>query len=272
MGIYDRDYYRDDDARPLGIGTWSITTWLLVLNLAVFFFDAISAGRQSRPRNMEEYRELIERRRDQGPLAGMSPLKRWGHFSMETAIESGQVWRFITFQFLHADIMHLAGNLISLFLFGSVVEAHFGKRRFIAFYLLCGIAGALTYLLMAWTNVLQFPDWAPMVGASAGIFGILVAGAIITPHREVWSFFTFIPIPMTMRTMAIVLMVIAGFTVFRQGPNAGGQAAHLGGGVLGLLLMFNQHWLHLFEPSRPTAARRGRKKAAFKDWSKEWDR
>ena len=273
MGIYDRDYYRDTDTPRMGPASWSVTTWLIVLCLAAFFIDALAAGQQRRPRTIEEYMEREQRRQELGPLGGMSPLKRWGHFSMATAIEGGQVWRFITFQFLHADFMHLAGNLISLFLFGGVVEAHFGVRRFLAFYLLCGIAGALTYLLMAWTNVLEFPDWMPMVGASAGIFGVLVAGAIITPDREVWSFFTFIPIPMTMRMMAIVMMVIALITVMRSGPNAGGQAAHLGGGVLGLVFMFNQHWLNVFAGSRPRMSRQGgRRREAFRDWSKEWDR
>lgn len=271
MGIYDRDYYRDAGDRPLGIRTWSVTTWLLVINIVVFMADAMGTPRVSRRMPAQEIERLERRIERYGPLALMSPLKRWGHFSMETAVESGQVWRFITFQFLHGDLMHLFGNMIGLWVFGGMIEAHFGARRYLAFYLLCGIAGALTYLLMAWTNVLEFPDWAPMVGASAGIFGILVAGAYIAPDREVYSFIGFIPIPMKLRYLAILLMVIAGWTVLRAGPNAGGQAAHLGGGVMGLAFMLRQHWLDPFAPSRPQSGR-VRRREAFRDWSKEWDR
>jgi membrane associated rhomboid family serine protease len=265
MGIYDRDYYRDTGSPQLGMRAWSVTTWLLVINLGVFFADALMSPR--RPQTPEEGARLLQRVQKYGRAGLMSPLKRIGHFSMETAVEQGQVWRFVTFQFLHADLMHLAGNMISLFMFGSLVEAHFGPRRYLAFYLLCGIAGAATYLLMAWTGVLNFPPWAPMVGASAGIFGVLVAGAYIAPDREVYSMIGFIPLPMKMRHFAILLMVVAAVTVLREGPNAGGQAAHLGGGVLGLLFMLNQQWLNPFAKSRA-----GKRKVVLRDWSKEWDR
>src|SRR5688500_13764703 len=87
MGIYDRDYYRDTDTPRMGPASWSVTTWLIVLCLAAFFIDALAAGQQRRPRTIEEYMEREQRRQELGPLAGMSPLKRWGHFSMATAIE-----------------------------------------------------------------------------------------------------------------------------------------------------------------------------------------
>ena len=223
---------------------WSFNTWIIVINIAVFVIDVLIA-----------------------PAVGYPPFAIWGHFSTELAIQHAQVWRFITFQFLHANLMHIFGNLFCLFMFGGMIESHFGSRRYLAFYLLCGIAGALTYLLFAYTGVLDLKPWQPMVGASAGIFGILVAGAYIAPDRQVYSFIGFIPIPMKMRHFAILLMGLALYTVFTQGANAGGEAAHLGGGVLGLVFMLKQHWLNVFAPSR-----RGKRKMAFKDWSKEWDR
>jgi hypothetical protein len=86
---------------------------------------------------------------------------------------------------------------------------------------------------------------------------------------EVFYYF----IPVTIRTLAWISMGLAAYTVLATGHNAGGQAAHLGGGVLGLLLMKNQHWLNPFAPSRPAATvRRGRRRTFQKDWSKDFNR
>src|SRR4051794_6353898 len=140
MGIYDRDYYRDKLPRG-GFGHFSalsITTWLIVLNFVVFFGDGILHRLLDHPERGMDF--------DGGGPFGwllyqMGPLERWGYFSTNLAIHHGQVWRFITFQFFHASPTHLIGNMIGLFFFGPVVEAQFGGRRYIAFYLLCGLAG-----------------------------------------------------------------------------------------------------------------------------------
>ena len=271
MGIYDRDYYRQSLPKS-GFGhfsAWSATTWLIIVNVAVFFLDGIlhrfTAG-QAMP-GMEDYF-------NPDPLAYMGPLTRWGYLSVDTAIFGGQVWRFFTFQFLHASPWHLAGNMIGLYFFGPIVEAQFGVRRYLAFYLGCGLAGAVSYLLLAFGHVLQTQGGEPMVGASAGIFGLLVAAAMIAPDVQIFYYF----IPVTIRMLAIGGMLMAAYAVFASGVNPGGEAAHLGGGVLGFALMKNQHWLHWFEGSRPrttaarTGVRRARARTAQKDWSKDLNR
>ena len=97
MGIYDRDYYRDDSARSGSrFGTmqmWSITTWLIVINVAVFLIDGVMGRRFV-------LGELIEGQPVQvsGPMGW---LELWGHFSVGQALFHLQVWRFLTFQFLH---------------------------------------------------------------------------------------------------------------------------------------------------------------------------
>src|SRR5207237_97332 len=118
-------------------------------------------------------------------FARMGPLEKWGYFSTATAVYGGQVWRFLTFQFLHASGGHLLGNMIGMYFFGPIVEAHFGPRRYIAFYLLCGLAGAACYLIFSFAHILVLSPDTPMVGASAGIFGLLVAAALIAPYVEV---------------------------------------------------------------------------------------
>ena len=292
MGIYDRDYYRDAPPRG-GFGyfnAWSVTTWLIVANVAVFFLDgmlrrALPGGDPGIDPSLYdgESLEAIRRAFAAAMFNSMGPLERWGYFSLDTALSRGQVWRFLTFQFLHASPGHLIGNMIGMYFFGPIVEAHFGPRRYLAFYLLCGLAGAASYLLLAAAHVLVTDPATPLVGASAGIFGLLVAAAMIAPHVVIYIYF----FPVTIRTLALIGMALAAYTVFAAGDpysvqglgsNAGGEAAHLGGGVLGFLLMKNQHWLNAFAPARRTigggaVARRRRRVRPFqKDWSKDMNR
>jgi membrane associated rhomboid family serine protease len=166
--------------------------------------------------------------------------------------------------------------MVGLYFFAPIVEAHFGARRFMAFYLLCGIAGAIAYAALSVTHVLALDVNAPMVGASAGIFGTLIAAAMIAPHVEIFYYF----FPVTVGTLAIIAMLMSLYAVITFGYNAGGEAAHLGGGVLGFALMKNQHWLSVFAPSRQsdtstvtsTEMSRRRRRMFQKDWSKDFNR
>jgi membrane associated rhomboid family serine protease len=278
MGIYDRDYYRQPLPRG-GFGHFSalsVTTWLIILNVAVFFLDGILRRAQTPAFDpaMEESAFRVARH-SAGAFFYMGPLQFWGYFSTTKAVYSAQIWRFITFQFLHAYPGHLIGNMIGMFFFGPIVEAHFGGRRYLAFYLLCGLAGACSYLILSAARVLVTDPNVPLVGASAGVFGLLVAAALIAPHVQVFYYF----LPVTIGMLAICGMLMAAYTVFALGPNAGGEAAHLGGGILGFAFMKNQHWLNPFAPARPMATtvpavrmRRRRKRWFEKDWSKDMNR
>src|SRR4051794_40590803 len=107
MGIYDRDYYRSSLPRG-GFGyfdAWSVTTWLIVINVAVFFVDeALLRATQGPPRRFDpdddvEQVQPSPRRGGEGGreaaiVYDMGPLQRWGYFSTATAISRGQVWRF----------------------------------------------------------------------------------------------------------------------------------------------------------------------------------
>ena len=279
MGIYDRDYIRERPRSGFGaFSFWSVSTWLIVINVGVFVADGV-LRRTSGPRYervaVESEEDWVEPSHPVIPYPDfwMGPLQRWGYFSTEKAILQGQVWRFVTFQFLHSGPGHLLMNMLGLFFFGPIVEGHFGARRYLAFYLLCGLAGAAGYLLLSALHVIIPSPATPLVGASAGVFGLLVAASMIAPDVEIFYYF----FPVTIRTLAWVSMAIAAYTVLATGYNAGGQAAHLGGGVLGLLLMKNQHWLNPFAPSRPAATarpsiRRGRRRTIQKDWSKDFNR
>lgn len=188
-------------------GRWPIVWWIIGLNVMVYFVDA----------------------------ATERAIARAGYFSAATAIEGWQLWRFITFQFLHMNGLHLLFNMLSLFYFGPFVEMRLGRGRFTMFYLLCGVAGAAAYLLLWATGVLFVRAETPLIGASAGVFGVLVAAAMVIPNVQVMMMFP--PIPMRLRTMVWIFLGIGLFTVISSGRNAGGEAAHLGGAALGWVLM-----------------------------------
>jgi membrane associated rhomboid family serine protease len=255
MGIYDRDYYRSQPSRGgfAGARTLSVTTWLIIINVAVFFLDNILAGMGQGGRHARGY------------VPPDGPLTDFGYFSFAKAIMQGQVWRFITFQFLHANLPHLFWNMVSLYFFGRIVEPMYGAAKFLAMYLICGVAGTVAYMALWAAGV--FGDIGPnthMVGASAGIFGVLVIAAMIAPN--ITFMFIFPPIPMRLRTMAWIMLGIAAYTVIftgdHPGSNAGGEAAHLGGAVMGFIFAKSPRLLDVFHPPR-------RRRSRFSDWEND---
>ena len=223
MGIYDRDYYRQPNCSSSfgGISLWSMNTKLIAINITVFLVESVL------------------QRSDAADF-----LSDWGAFTINSAIVHLQIWRFVTFQFLHAGLGHIAGNMIALYFFGPMIESYFGSRRYLIFYLLCGFAGPVMYMLLWASHLLNYTTFVPMVGASAGIFGVLIAAAEVAPDTQVLVYGI---LPVRLRMLAWVLLAIAAYTVIFQsnlmGSNAGGQAAHLGGAAAGYLLIKNQRVL-----------------------------
>ncbi|HZL37081.1 MAG TPA: rhomboid family intramembrane serine protease [Tepidisphaeraceae bacterium] len=230
MGFADRDYSRNRPAAP-GFGqirAWSVTTWLIAINVAVYLVDRVTGG------------------------------KLWdlGAFSAASGVFGLQLWRFITFQFLHANKWHLFFNMLALYFFGPMVEQYLRPRKYLAFYLICGMAGAAMYMILLTLRFLYAGANTQLVGASAGIFGILVAaGAKVAPDTTVMLLIP--PIPMRMRTLAWIMVGLAVFFVLDSGPNAGGEAAHLGGAALGFILIQRPELLNIFDPS-PARRRKGK--------------
>ena len=230
MSWRDRDYNRDPEAgmgfrggrgsgqiggaarRPGGA---SVVTWLLGINCVIFLLDVIFASSTR--------------------ASALAPYE-WGHFSIDAAIRNYEVWRWLTYQFIHANFFHLLFNMLMLFFFGRLMESWWGSRRFLAFYLLCGASGAVVFSLLTLVPGLLGTGPADrMVGASGSIFGILVGCAVLYPHQRVMLLIP--PIPMSMRTLALVLLGFAILSVIAGSANAGGDAAHLGGAALGFLLV-----------------------------------
>lgn len=243
MGIYDREYLKVGPRSASGVGSLrfvSFNTWLIIANVAVFVLQmALPARVYSVPAA-------------QAPIA-MDPVTAYGHLSMFTAIRSLEVWRLVTFQFLHGSPMHLLFNMFGLYVFGSLVEQYLGFKRYAAFYLVCGICGGLLFLIltvlggigMNIPGVLQLSEAAPLVGASAGVFGVIMACAFLEP-KAIVDPLPILPVGIPMKYFAYGYVAIAAANLVMGGRNAGGDAAHLGGAIAGYFFIRNTHLLHDF--------------------------
>jgi membrane associated rhomboid family serine protease len=255
MGFYDRDYYRTPPRGGVGkLRVWSVTTWLIILNVAVYLADWAFKSRMAAHFQMPL--------RSFANVAG--PLEQLGWYSIDTAIMHGQAWRVVTCQFLHTGFWHLAMNMFGLWIFGELVEQRLGRRRYLFYYLLCGIAGPMMYTALWLLGFLTLATAQPLIGASAGIFGIMLAAAYLEPDRLLYMYFFDMPL----KYFAWAMVGIAAYTVLARGDNAGGQAAHLGGALLGYVLIRNDSALNLVA----RRSERGRRKKQLKDWSRDMNR
>jgi len=145
-------------------------------------------------------------------------------------------WTFLTYMFLHGGALHLAFNLLALFMFGGPVEDRLGSRAFILFYLVCGMGGAaLSFLLMQ-----LVPIRVPIVGASGAIYGLMVAFAWYWPDAPIYMFP--LPVPIAAKwlvTFAVAISLVLALPPF-YGSNGVAYLAHLGGMAAGFLYLKGQ--------------------------------
>lgn len=163
-----------------------------------------------------------------------------------------QVWRLVTYQFLHANLGHILINMLCLYMFGSMLESHWPRKTFLWFYLGCGAVGGGMYPLLLAVHVLNpDPTIRHLVGASGSIMGVIAACAILFPQMRVYVWGIF-PIPI--RVLAVAVFVISLVVIHEEGTNAGGEAAHFGGMVAGAIYVWSQthidQWFYRFRHKR----------------------
>jgi membrane associated rhomboid family serine protease len=145
------------------------------------------------------------------------------------------MWQLVSYAFLHGSGSHLFFNMFALYMFGSDVERVFGRNRFILYYFVCVISAAAAQLLVA---VFAGGDPYPTVGASGGIFGILLAFGMFFPQRRILLLIPPIPLPAWLFvTLYGVIELAMGVTGF---DSSVAHFAHLGGMAGGYLLI--QRW------------------------------
>ncbi len=141
------------------------------------------------------------------------------------------LWQLISYQFIHGGFMHLFFNLFALWMFGSELEEMWGSKKFLSYYLLCGIGAGLIQLYVA----PLFSDPAPTIGASGAIYGILLAFGLTFPDRPIFMFPLFIPIPA--KFFVLIFAGIELLTGFTSSGSGIAHFAHLGGALTGFLLI-----------------------------------
>ncbi len=259
MGLYDRDYTQEGFQQQHGQMphmrmSWPkitpVVKWLLIINTVVFFITALAFQK----RNI-----MVP-----GFPVPVDFVTKWLSVFPYSFAAILQVWRLVTYQFLHGGIFHIGFNMLGLYFLGPTLERHWQSKKFLIFYLACGTAGGLFYTLL---TVLKFLEVGTMVGASGAILGMLAACAILFPHFVV--FIMFFPVPI--RVAAVGLTVMYFFLVLTRADNAGGHAAHLAGMAAGAGYVFSGAWRGHFA-SRVQAKRHKRKTATQQDLHVELDR
>lgn len=224
MGLYDRDYTQENYQQQyrytpqMRMSFPQLTPavkWLLIVNVVVYFVQI---------------------------LGGDLLLQKWFSVYPASLWLTLQLWRLVTYQFLHGGLLHILFNMMGLFFLGPILEQHWGSRKFLIFYLGCGAVGGLLYPLLLALRIISPHPVFPLIGASGAILGMLAACAIMFPHFVV--FILFFPVPI--RVAAIICLFIAVVVILGRGANAGGEAAHLGGMAAGAIYVFSQSWRSKF--------------------------
>lgn len=208
MGWRDRPYaQRDYDSPPTqraaGImggmpRPGRVVKWLLIVNVAAFFLQLF----------LSEYMLL---------WLTIIPVRWW------------EPWRYLTFQFLHGGMMHILFNMIGLYFLGMMLESGWGSRRFLIFYLCCGGVAGLAHVVMAYA--LGRGLGTMLLGASGGVYAVVLACAVFYPQVRVIVFL----FPMPIRFAAALFLGIAVFFTLQEilsnEAMRGGVSniAHLGG-------------------------------------------
>ncbi|MFO0801020.1 MAG: rhomboid family intramembrane serine protease [Gemmataceae bacterium] len=183
MGIYDREYYRDDTGGWTSWGSRGTTPWLVGITVAVWIG------------------QLATRHADWGGLT------EWGAYSAGHVLR-GEVWRLVTPTFLHFPngLLHIIFSMLVLYWVGRQLEERYGSREFLAFYVLAGFLSYLTLFLAELAGVL-----APtaVIGSNAAVDAAFVVFAFLYPHQRILLFFV-LPVPVWGAAVGFVLLNAVG--------------------------------------------------------------
>lgn len=168
------------------------------------------------------------------------PFALWPPQAAQYGLPAFMPWQLLTYGFLHAaveqqGIAHIFFNMFAVFMFGSEIERLFGPKRYLIYYLLCIVGAALMHLVVI--TAAHMPP-LPVVGASGGVFGLLLAYGMAYPHRKLIMLFLPIPMPAWLFvTLYGLTELVLGVTQTSQGV---AHFAHLGGMATGFVLI--RYW------------------------------
>ena len=196
------DYYGRPSNPFQGFWSSGVVSKIVIINIAVFILEILLSNT-----NFIIY-------------LGLSP---------RLVITRGFVWQILTYMFLHGGFWHLALNMFIIWMFGNQLETVWGSGRFLKYYLVCGMGGALLSFVFAFNSL--------VIGASGAGYGILLAYAVLFPYNQiyVWGI-----LPVRARTLVIVLASIEFLSGIAGGDGIA-HFAHLGGMAAGLIYMRTDH-------------------------------
>jgi membrane associated rhomboid family serine protease len=181
---------------------WSLTVLILVANIVVFFAEYANGARSQQA------------------------FLEYGALSLD-GLRRGFVWQVLTFQFLHGGLPHLVLNCLVLYFFGKPLEDMLGKPTFGRLYVLSGIVGGMFQILFA---MLSPKAGGPVVGASAGICGLIAAYAVLEPESKIYIAFF---LPMRAKYFLPLMIVLPLVLMITSAQSQVAHAAHLGGTLAG---------------------------------------
>jgi len=153
---------------------------------------------------------------------------------------SGKLWQIVTYPFLHGGLTHLLFNLLILYMLGTELEWRWGHRKFLRYYAVCAVGGAMLHTLI-WLALLVFsPESAtaaglmPIVGASGALYGLFVAFGMLNGNAQVLVFFV---VPMKARQFVILLTMIEIVSAVFYSNSGVAHLVHLGGMLAGYLMI-----------------------------------
>ena len=152
-------------------------------------------------------------------LFGLVPYLVWRDF---------YIWQLFTYQFLHGGLMHLLFNMLALWMFGCDLERRWGSEFFLKYFFVSVVGGAIL-------NTVFLPGQiGPSIGASAGIYGILLAFGLIYPNQIIYFYFLF---PIKMKYFVMIIGGIALLSSLDSGQSGIAHLAHLGGMIFGYIYL-----------------------------------
>jgi membrane associated rhomboid family serine protease len=188
------------DDNPFGPPVKPMITWgLIAVNFAIFLYE-MGAGQLALDRMIDTF--------------SLTPAALIGDVGARGWVPAFVT--LVTYQFFHADIVHLIGNMIFLWVFGDDIERVLGRARYLAFYLLCGIIGGLVFVAYDPSSTIE------LIGASGAVAGVVVGYVMLRPCAKITVLIAIIP-------LRISAYWVVGLFVISQLWNFGGMLA---GGVL----------------------------------------
>jgi len=174
---------------------------------------------------------------------GDPTLSDWGKYMLALfypTSEFFQPYQIVTHMFMHADFTHIFFNMFALFMFGPPLEATWGPKRFLFFYLATGFGAAILHMLVRYIDLNYGGASAslahvPSLGASGAIFGILTGYGMLFPDNRIMLIFP--PIPMKAKYFVIIFAAIELFLGLGNFNTGVAHYAHLGGALFGFLII-----------------------------------